>query len=113
MGDFCRWGDEKIFCWWGAPPCPQYGKILRYVPTAKCWKRFCDDVFVLWENSRDDLDKFFKFMSSTQPSKEIQLTRSCPTYSVLDFLDLTLSLDVTPKQILVNVLENLPVSLFP
>lgn len=52
-------------------------------------------------------------MSSTQPSKEIQLTRSCPTYSVLDFLDLTLSLDVTPKQILVNVLENLPVSLFP
>ena len=52
-------------------------------------------------------------MSSTQPSKEIQLTRSCPAYSVLGFLYLTLSLDVTPKQILVNVLENLPVSLFP
>ena len=45
-------------------------KTLSYVPAVKCWKRFPDDVFVLWEHSRDDLDKFFNFMNSIDSSKK-------------------------------------------
>ena len=45
-------------------------KTLSYVPAVKCWKRFRDDVFVLWEHSRDDLDKFFNFMNSIDSSKK-------------------------------------------
>ena len=34
----------------------------------------------------------------------MQFTKSCPTENVLEFLDLTLSFDVTSKQILINPL---------
>ena len=76
---------------------------MSYVPTVKCWKRFRDDVFVLWEHSRDDLDKFFNFMNSIDSSKKIQFTISCSTDNASEFLHLTLSFDVIPKQILVGV----------
>ena len=36
-------------------------KAFSYVPAVKCWRRFRDDVFVLWEHSRDDLDNVFSF----------------------------------------------------
>ena len=45
-------------------------KALSYVPTVKYWKRFREDVFVFWEHSRDDLDKFFNFMNSIDSSKK-------------------------------------------
>ena len=43
-------------------------KALSYVPAVKCWNSFCDDVFFLWEHSRDDLGKFFNFMNSIDSS---------------------------------------------
>ena len=48
-------------------------KALSNVPAVKCWKRFCDDEFLLWEHSRDDLDKFFNFMKSIDSSKKYSL----------------------------------------
>ena len=76
-------------------------KALSYVPALKCWKCFRDDVLLLWEHSRDDLDNFFNFMNSI--SKKMQVTIFCPTDNVLRFLDLTLSFDATSKQALVDV----------
>ena len=78
-------------------------KALSYVPAVKCWKRFCDDVFVLKDHSRDDFNKLFNFMYSIDPFKKRQFTISCPIDDVLEFLDLTLYFDATSKQILVNV----------
>ena len=43
-------------------------------------------------------------MSSIDSSTKMQFTKSCPTENVLEFLDLTLSFDVTSKQILINPL---------
>ena len=42
-------------------------------------------------------------MNFIDSSKKIQFSISCPTDNVLEFLDLTLSFDVTSKQILVDV----------
>ena len=63
-------------------------KAFSYVPAVKCWRRFRDDVFVLWEHSRDDLDNVFSFMNSIDSSekKEIQFTILCPTGNVLGLL---------------------------
>ena len=41
-------------------------------------------------------------MSSIDSSTKMQFTKSCPTENVLEFLDLTLSFDVTSKQILID-----------
>ena len=78
-------------------------EALSYVPAVKSWKRFRDVVFVLWEHSRDDLDKFFNFMNFIDSSKTRQFTISCPTDNVLEFFDLTLSFDAASKQISVDV----------
>ena len=45
-------------------------KALSYVPAVKCWKRFRDDVHVLWEYSRDDLDNIISFMNSIDLFKQ-------------------------------------------
>ena len=72
-----------------------------------CWKRFRDDVFVLWEHYRDDLCNCFNFMNCIDLStKKIQLNMSCPTDNALEFLDLTLSFDVTAKQILLDIFSS-------
>ena len=69
-------------------------KALTYVPAVTCWKCFCDNVFVLWEHSRDDLDNFFNFMDFIDFSKKYNLLY----LEYLEFLDLALSFDVTSKQ---------------
>ena len=45
-------------------------KVLSYVPAVKCWKRFLDDVHVLWEYSRDGLDNIISFMNSIDLFKQ-------------------------------------------
>ena len=42
-------------------------------------------------------------MNSKDSSKKVQFHTSCPTDNVLELLELTLSFDVTSKQILVDV----------
>ena len=60
-------------------------KALSYVPAVKCLKSFCENIFVLLEHSRDDLDKFFNFMNSIDSSKKVQFTISCPTGNSKNF----------------------------
>ena len=91
----CLYSDDAIY---------SYDlKALSCAPTVKCWERVCDDMFVLWEHSRDDLDNFSNFVNSINLFKKIHFTISCPTDNVLEFLDLILLFDVTFKQILVDV----------
>ena len=73
-------------------------KTLSYEPTQN-WKRFCDGVLVLWKHSREDVDCPFNFMNSINPSKpkRIPFTLFSLTDSVLEILDLALSLDDTLK----------------
>ena len=46
-------------------------KALSYIPSIKCWKRFCDDKFVFLEHSRDYLDNFFNSMNCIHSSKNL------------------------------------------
>ena len=63
-------------------------KALSHVTAVKSWKRFCDDVFVLWERSRDDLDKFSNFMNFIDSPKKIQFTISFRSFiDLLYFLE--------------------------
>ena len=58
----CSCGDIAMYSY--------YFKALSYVPAVKCWKRFHDDLFVLLEHSRNDLDSFFGCMNSINSSKQ-------------------------------------------
>ena len=39
-------------------------KALSRNPSTSCWKRFRDDVFVIWNYSKTDLDEFVSYMNS-------------------------------------------------
>ena len=78
-------------------------KALSHVTAVKSWKRFCD-VFVLWERSRDDLDKFSNFMNFIDSPKKIQFTISFRSFiDLLYFLEFQISHYPPSKQILVDV----------
>ena len=49
-------------------------KALDYTPTIICWKRFRDDIFIVWPHSIDELDIFFDYMNKVDPTKKIQFT---------------------------------------
>jgi len=52
---------------------------------ASCWKRYIDDVFLLWTNTREELDDFVSFINSVHPSIKFTVTVST---SQVPFLDL-------------------------
>ena len=39
-------------------------KALNYKAGLLCWKRFRDDVFALWNQSLEELNKFLDFMKN-------------------------------------------------
>ena len=51
-----------------------------------CWKRF-RDIFVLWEQTLEELTKFFDFMNSIDTTGKFKFTISVAAESALDFLD--------------------------
>ena len=65
-------------------------KALNYKAGLLCWKRFRDDVFVLWSQSLEELNKFFDFMNSIDTSGKIKFTISVANQSTLEFLNLRL-----------------------
>ena len=77
-------------------------KALEYTPAAICWKRFRDDVFIVWPHSIDELDIFFDYMNKVDPTKKMQFTMEVAT-DTLEFLDLKLKFDKESKQISVDV----------
>ena len=42
-------------------------KALEYRPPVLCWKRFRDDVFIIWPHSLDELKTFFHFIWNGKP----------------------------------------------
>ena len=77
-------------------------KALEYTPATICWKRFRDDIFIVWPHSIDELDIFFDYMNKVDPTKKIQFTMEVVT-DTLKFLDLNLKFDEESKQISVDV----------
>ena len=77
-------------------------KALEYTPTVICWKRFRDDMFIVWRHSIDELDIYFDYMNKFDPTEKIQFTIEVAT-DILEFLDLKLKFDKESKQISVDV----------
>ena len=77
-------------------------KALEYSPPVLCWKRFSDDVFIIWPHSLDELKTFFHFMNTVDQTKKIQFTMEIAEDS-LEFLDLKLKFDIETKHISADV----------
>ena len=45
-------------------------KTLKYTPATICWKRFRDDIFIVWPYSIDELDIFFDYMNKVDSTKK-------------------------------------------
>ena len=68
-------------------------KALNYKVDLLCGKRFKDDVFVLWNQSLEESNKFFNFTNSIDISGKIKFILSVANGSVLEFLDLSLHIN--------------------
>ena len=52
------------------------------------WKRFQNDIFLVWPHSAEDLNLFFNYMNNIDRTEKIQFTI---VKVVLEFLDLKLT----------------------
>ena len=81
----------------------QFGKkALEDNPPVIGWKRFRDDIFLVWPHSAKDLNLFFNYMNNTDRTKKIQFTMGV-VEDVLKLLDLKLTFDKEYKRILVDI----------
>ena len=60
-------------------------KALEFNPPVICWKRFRDDIFVVWPHTLEELQVFFNYMNNIDQSKKIQFTMKVAKNS-LEFL---------------------------
>ena len=72
-------------------------KALEYTPATIFWKRFRDDIFIVWPYSIYKRHIFFDCMNKVDPTKQIQSTMGVAT-DTLEFLDLKLKFDKESKQ---------------
>ena len=77
-------------------------KALQYTLANICWKRFRDDIFIVWPHSIDKLDKFFDYMNKVDHTKKDQFTLKVAT-DRLELLGCKFKLDKESKQISVDV----------
>ena len=49
-------------------------KALELNHSVICWKRFRDDIFVVWPHTLEELQVFFSYMNNIDQSKMIQFT---------------------------------------
>ena len=63
-------------------------KTLEYNPPIIGWKRFQNDIFLVWPHSVEDLNLFFNYMNNIDRTEKIQFTI---VKVVLEFLDLKLT----------------------
>ena len=47
-------------------------KALQYHPSGVVWKRFQHGVFIVWPNSKEELNLFFNYMNKIDSIKMIQ-----------------------------------------
>ena len=67
-------------------------KALEYNPAVIGWKRFRDDIFLVWSHSAEYLNLFFNYMHNIDRTKKVQFTMEVGK-DVLEFLDLKLKFD--------------------
>ena len=72
-------------------------KALEFNPLVICWKRFRDDIFVVWPHTLEELQVFFNYMNNIDQSKKIQFTMEVAKDS-LEFLELKLMFDKESKK---------------
>ena len=77
-------------------------KTLEYNLAVIGWKRFREDIFLVWPHFAEDLNLFFNYMNNIDRTKKIQFTMEVRKY-VSQFLDLKLKFDKQHKRILVDV----------
>ena len=91
---FCSYGDIVI---------EQFDKKgLEYNPEVIDWKRFPDDMFLVWPHFAEDLNLFFNYMNKIDRTKKIQFTMEIGK-DILQFLDLKLKFDKEHKCISVDI----------
>ena len=85
----CSYSDKAI----------QYFDInsLELNPPVICWKRFRDNIFVVWPHTLEELQVFFNYMNNIDQSKKIQFIMEVAKDS-LEFLDLKLMFDKESKK---------------
>ena len=56
------------------------------------WKRFCDDVFVVWTHGSATLDLFLDYLNNLHNTGKIKFKMQVANKNVLEFLDLKLKI---------------------
>ena len=82
-------------------------RALKYTPTGICWKRFRDDIFIVYPHSIDEPVIFCDYMDKVDPTKKIQFTMEIAT-DTLEFLDFKLikNLNILSVDVLATVTDN-------
>ena len=75
---FMGWYEEKY--------------VYTYPKQPVLWKRFIDDIFVIWKFSQDELDEFITYLNNRMPSIIFEADISVNS---VHFLDTTVSIDHT------------------
>ena len=66
-------------------------EALEYHLSPTMWKRFRDDVFVLWPHGRESLVSFLDYINTLDPTGKIKFTtEAAEPGNYLEFLDLKL-----------------------
>ena len=71
----------------------KYGSLAnKFHLRPSAWKRFRDDVFVLWEHSIASLSLFLGYLNSMDKAGKINFTMEIESDTGLEFLDLKLKI---------------------
>ena len=62
--------------------------VYTYTPAPIVWKRFIDDIFIIWIHGHDILDVFVRHLNDCLPSINFKAESSS---SHVNFLDVTVS----------------------
>lgn len=68
----------------------QFVYDTNWMALIRCWKRYIDDVFVIWTGSENQLHKFFEYINNVHTTIKFQYEYS---FSTVNFLDVKISMD--------------------
>ena len=64
--------------------------VYTHDPSPLVWKRFIDDIFIIWTHGLESLRAFFQYLNNCLPSIKFEMDQST---SHIHFLDVTVSID--------------------
>ena len=91
----------------GTRVAPTYANIfmgkLEKVMLSKCprnlrtflhtWRRFIDDIFIIWSGTHEQFSQFFNFLNSFHPTIKFDEPQHSKEENLCDFLDLKISIE--------------------